>query len=266
MPVESLPAIQLIRKAHPQGTPIPSWYERKFGPTFLDYSSGAGPSGSRASTMCGNGGSRRFTRDDLDVQKGCGAVSRSCGRSSRRGSFDTSPDSIARDKSTKPAAPSRPRWRSTATVATMNRLGLLEVDAGQTAEAPAAFTRDGRGSLERVVLDEPRKRSAGARRRRQSGIRLSTRARGERDLRRCANGLGVLVQQRKAEDAIAWFERALECSPDFYEARLNLGIAYQQRSNRDKAIATYRTLLADAPPGSAASDAPPPNCWRNSPK
>jgi tetratricopeptide (TPR) repeat protein len=58
----------------------------------------------------------------------------------------------------------------------------------------------------------------------------------------------LLVQQRKAAEAIPWFERALQRAPDFYEARLNLGIAYQQSGNRDRAIATYRALLADAPP------------------
>jgi len=39
----------------------------------------------------------------------------------------------------------------------------------------------------------------------------------------------------------------LQRSPDFFEARLNLGIAYQQSGNRDRAIATYRSLLAEAP-------------------
>ena len=58
----------------------------------------------------------------------------------------------------------------------------------------------------------------------------------------------LLVQQRKAADAIPWFERALQRSPDFYEARLNLGIAYQQSGDRAKAAAVYRDILSKAPP------------------
>jgi tetratricopeptide (TPR) repeat protein len=66
-----------------------------------------------------------------------------------------------------------------------------------------------------------------------------------------ANGMGVLlVQQHRATEAIAWLERALAGSPRFVEARLNLGIAYQESGNRDKAIETYRRVQSDAPAGS----------------
>jgi FimV-like protein len=41
---------------------------------------------------------------------------------------------------------------------------------------------------------------------------------------------------------------ALKTSPDFHEARLNLGIAYQESGERDKAAAVYREVLAKAPP------------------
>jgi Tfp pilus assembly protein PilF len=66
-----------------------------------------------------------------------------------------------------------------------------------------------------------------------------------------ANGLGVLlVQQRRAADAIPYFERALQSAPDLIEARLNLGIAYQESGQRDRALATYRDVLSRARPGS----------------
>jgi tetratricopeptide (TPR) repeat protein len=66
-----------------------------------------------------------------------------------------------------------------------------------------------------------------------------------------ANGLGVLlVQQKRANDAIALFERAIDVSPAFTEARLNLGIAYQQSGQPSRAIEAYRDVLARARPGS----------------
>ena len=60
----------------------------------------------------------------------------------------------------------------------------------------------------------------------------------------------LLVQQHRAADAIRWFEQALAGSPRFIEARLNLGIAYQESGNREKAIEAYRRVIAE---GSAAS-------------
>ena len=74
-----------------------------------------------------------------------------------------------------------------------------------------------------------------------------------------ANGLGVLlVQQRRPGDAIPWFQRALEVSPDFVQARLNLGIAYQESGQHDLARAAYRDVLArssqSAPERHAAAD------------
>jgi cytochrome c-type biogenesis protein CcmH/NrfG len=74
-----------------------------------------------------------------------------------------------------------------------------------------------------------------------------------------ANGIGVLlVQQHRAPEAIRWFEQALAGSPRFVEARLNLGIAYQETGNRDKAIEIYRQVQKETPPDArehrAASD------------
>jgi cytochrome c-type biogenesis protein CcmH/NrfG len=65
-----------------------------------------------------------------------------------------------------------------------------------------------------------------------------------------ANGLGVLlVQQHRAADAIGWFERALAGSPTFIEARLNLGIAYQETGDKDRAADAYRRVLAESGTG-----------------
>ena len=57
----------------------------------------------------------------------------------------------------------------------------------------------------------------------------------------------LLVQEHQSAQAITWFERALAGSPRFVEARLNLGIAYQEGGNTAKAIDAYRRVLADAP-------------------
>ncbi len=63
------------------------------------------------------------------------------------------------------------------------------------------------------------------------------------------NGLAVLLVQRgRISDAIPVLTRALERAPAFYEARLNLGIAYQQSGDDDKAVEMYRRILSTAPP------------------
>ena len=59
-----------------------------------------------------------------------------------------------------------------------------------------------------------------------------------------ANGLGtILVQTGKPADAVQWFERAIQQAPDFYEARLNLGIALQESGQRARADQVYREIL-----------------------
>ena len=59
----------------------------------------------------------------------------------------------------------------------------------------------------------------------------------------------LLVQVKRAPEAIRWFEQALAGSPRFVEARLNLGIAYQESGNREKAMEQYRRVLAEAAAG-----------------
>ena len=59
-----------------------------------------------------------------------------------------------------------------------------------------------------------------------------------------ANGLGVLlVESHRPAEAVPWLERAVAASPDFVEARLNLGIALQQSGQIDDAASVYRDVL-----------------------
>ena len=68
------------------------------------------------------------------------------------------------------------------------------------------------------------------------------------------NGLGVLlVEEHRAAEAAAWFERALQASPGFVEARLNLGIALHQSGQETRAAEQYRRVLAA--PGAAREKA-----------
>ena len=138
-----------------------------------------------------------------------------------------------------------------------NGLGLLLVEAGKPAEAATAF--------ERAVQDDPSnavywvnlgnaRRDGGDAVRAEQGYRAAL----ERDPRSpdAANGLGVLlVQQQRPADAIRWFEQALAGSPAFMEARLNLGIAYQESGNPDRARDVYRRVVKDAPAGSREHEA-----------
>ena len=63
------------------------------------------------------------------------------------------------------------------------------------------------------------------------------------------NGLGVLLVQRRAHsEAVELFKRALARDPGFHEARLNLGIAYQEGGDTVRAAETYRQLLTVTPP------------------
>jgi choline-sulfatase len=133
-----------------------------------------------------------------------------------------------------------------------NGLGLMLVQEGRTADALKAF--------ERAVSDDPTnpafwtnlgnaRRDAGN----PVGAEQAYRRALDADPRStdAANGMGVLlVQGKRAAEAIPWFEQAIAGSPRFVEAMLNLGIAYQETGNREKARETYRRVLAEASPGS----------------
>ena len=131
----------------------------------------------------------------------------------------------------------------------LNGLGLLHADAGRAADAAAAF--------ERAAAADPTNPSY------WTNLGNARRALGNLDAadapyrkaleldaahEDALNGLGVtLVQRKRAAEAVPFFTRALEAAPDFHEARLNLGIAYQESGDRVRAADAYRHLLARAP-------------------
>ena len=131
-----------------------------------------------------------------------------------------------------------------------NGLGLLQADAGRHAAAAAAFERAAQldptnasywanlGNARRALDDLPAAERA---------YRRALDA--DATFADALNGLGVLqVQTGRAGDAVPLFERALRRDPQLHEARLNLGIALQESGQRARAAATYRELLATAPP------------------
>jgi Tfp pilus assembly protein PilF len=126
------------------------------------------------------------------------------------------------------------------------------IQSGKATEAVPAF--------ERAVQDDPSNASfwinlGNARRETGDTVRAEQAYRTalEHDPRSAdaANGMGVLlVQQHRSGEAIRWFEQALAGSPRFVEARLNIGIAYQESGNRERAADAYRRVLTDAAPAS----------------
>ena len=131
----------------------------------------------------------------------------------------------------------------------LNGLGLLHADAGRHADAVAAF--------ENAAKQDPTNASywtnlGNARRGLDDGKGAEAAYRKALEVdggfADALNGLGaVLVQSRRSAEAIPMFEHALLRDPQLHEARLNLGIAYQQTGQREKAAAAYRDVLAKAP-------------------
>ncbi len=131
----------------------------------------------------------------------------------------------------------------------LNGRGLLLADAGRHDEAARAFEQATRHDPTNAVYF--------------ANLGNARRARGDLDgaaaayqaaldlapgLGDAANGLGVvLVQQRRAADAVRWLERAAQ-DPAFVEAQLNLGIALQESGNVARAAAQYRKVLATPGP------------------
>jgi tetratricopeptide (TPR) repeat protein len=65
------------------------------------------------------------------------------------------------------------------------------------------------------------------------------------------NNLGtILLQKGQVDQAIAYFQRALEIQPDYLMAHLNLGSAFSQKGEVDKAITQFQKVL-EIQPGDA---------------
>jgi choline-sulfatase len=134
--------------------------------------------------------------------------------------------------------------------AALNGLGLLQADAGKPEEAATSFQHAAEGDPANASywsnLGNAR-RAVGDLVGAESAYRRALAA--DLSYPDAANGLGVLlVQEKKPAEAIPWFERALRRAPDHVEARLNLGIAYQESGDRERARDMYREVLAKAPP------------------
>ncbi|HEX6973261.1 MAG TPA: sulfatase-like hydrolase/transferase [Vicinamibacterales bacterium] len=136
--------------------------------------------------------------------------------------------------------------------AALNGLGLLQIEQGDAANAAASF--------EKATTADPSNASfwtnLGNARRELGDI-----DRAEQAYRRAlevdatypdaSNGLGViLVQRKRAAEAIPFFKAAVARDPRLYEAQLNLGIALQESGDPAAAAEAYRRVLTLAPPAS----------------
>ena len=131
----------------------------------------------------------------------------------------------------------------------LNGRGLLLADAGRHDEAARAFEHAARQDPTNGVyfanLGNSRRALGDL-----DGAAAAYKTALERapDLGDALNGLGVvLVQQRRAADAVPWLERAAQ-DPAFVEAQLNLGIALQESGNLPRAAMQYRKVLSTPGP------------------
>ncbi len=131
----------------------------------------------------------------------------------------------------------------------LNGRGLLLADAGRHDDAARAFDHAARqdptngvyfanlGNSRRALGDLD-----------GAAVAYQTALDRAPDLGDALNGLGVvLVQQRRAADAVPWLERAAQ-DPGFVEAQLNLGIALQESGNVPRAVTQYRKVLSTPGP------------------
>lgn len=130
-----------------------------------------------------------------------------------------------------------------------NGLGLIYADAGRFPDAVAAFekatTLDPTNASFWTNLGNARRATGDLGGADQAYSRALSIDPKYAD---AANGKGVLlVQQQRPREAVALFEQALAANPSMYEARLNLGIAYQEAGDRARAADAYRRVIADAP-------------------
>ena len=129
--------------------------------------------------------------------------------------------------------------------AALNGRGLLLADAGRHDQAARAFEQaaqhDPTNGVYLANLGNARRALGDL-----EGAAAAYRTALERapNLGDALNGLGVvLVQQRRAADAVPWLERAAQ-DPGFAEAQLNLGIALQEAGDLPRAVAQYRKVLS----------------------
>lgn len=127
-----------------------------------------------------------------------------------------------------------------------NGLGLLLIEQNRTDEARQAFKRAAAAdasSAEYLTNLGNATRASGDR----AGAEAAYRAALALDpgSANALNGLGVLlVETGRPLDALPILERATRSDPSLWEARLNLGIAYQTAGNLEAAAAVYRAVLA----------------------
>ena len=138
--------------------------------------------------------------------------------------------------------------------------------SGPCGEA-AAIVRTGCGSrsVERVLLDEPRKRAAGARRSAAGGGGLPTRARRRSRFADAANGLARSSSRRASPPTRSVVRARSQQAPDFYEA----GSISALRSRRAASASAgggrvSRDSRQRARPLSRASAPRPPTCCARS--
>ena len=127
----------------------------------------------------------------------------------------------------------------------MNGLGLLHAEAGRETDAVAAFEQ----ATALIPSNAAYSTNLGNARRASGNLGRAEAAyrralKGDATYADAANGLGtILVQTGKPADAVQWFERAIQQTPDFHEARLNLGMARRKAvSARAPTRSTARSL------------------------
>jgi protein O-GlcNAc transferase len=127
--------------------------------------------------------------------------------------------------------------------------GLQHLRAGRLAEAEASYRR--------VLAAQPGHSDAlhllgivvyqmGRHERGVELIRQAIQRNGQRPTYFCDLGV-MLKNQRKLDEAIAEYRRAIAIKPDLAEAHYNLGNALKDQGKRDEAIAAYRRTIAIKP-------------------
>ena len=53
----------------------------------------------------------------------------------------------------------------------------------------------------------------------------------------------LLLEAGRPLDAVVYFNRVLERAPGMYQARLGLGVAYQQSAQPERAAEAYRVVI-----------------------